>query len=76
MSPISTTGQGSGGKVCCGKCQALLKDCFDSSISCVFCGSWFHLRCVELSKEEAELISRLESKGVRWVCTVSCVGEG
>jgi len=57
-----------GSAVNCGQCNIQLKDQVDISILCDTCEKWFHLKCVELQKDEAEFISRLEAKGVRWDC--------
>ena len=43
-------------------------DRVDSSILCDSCGCWFHLKCVDLTRDEAQFVSRLEPKGVRWDC--------
>lgn len=59
----------------CGKCKNKLKDEVDNLIQCDFCQFWFHYRCASLSKEEAELLSRLEPKGAKWACKVCSKGE-
>lgn len=55
-------------KTCCGKCKSVLKDSVDCSILCDSCSCWFHTKCTDLSKSEADFVSRLEQKGVSWDC--------
>ena len=60
MSPSSSPGQTqSVRKVSCGKCKSQLVDRVDSSILCDSCGCWFHLKCVDLTRDEAQFVSRL-----------------
>ena len=54
----------------CGHCKAPLKDQVDSFILCDFCQQWYHLKRVDLTKDEAATISRLGTKGVRWACKI------
>jgi len=41
-------------------------------ICCDCCESWYHSQYQNLSKQEANLISTADLKGVRWFCHICC----
>lgn len=73
-SAISSAANKKGSAVNCGQCTIPLKDQVDSSILCDTCAKWYHLKCVDLNKDEAGFIARLEAKGVSWDCK-NCRGS-
>jgi len=41
-------------------------------ICCDCCESWYHSQCQNFSKQETNLISIANMKGVRWFCHICC----
>ena len=59
----------------CGQstCDSRFDD-VENSINCGVCKIWFHITCVKLDKDEADLVKKCKSKSILWKCE-NCVIE-
>jgi PHD-finger len=53
----------------CGVCSMVVKDT-DKAFSCDVCSKWHHIKCVEVSVKQCEVIAKFEGKmaGLHWYC--------
>ena len=59
----------------CLKCKKKLGVGDKECMSCDGCNGWVHLVCVGITSNDAKVITKLESKGVRYLCRTCLSGD-